>query len=121
MSDRSVGSGPQEGGMPMPLLAGGLAVVIPEDDIPTPPTIPYLETVGKPVFSWIDPDGREWPLSNTSEDLGWFTLWPSGWGAAPIEITTDVLPRGGESVRAIASKPATLQWPMEIFGRDHDE
>lgn len=105
----------------MPLLAGGLTVIVPGEDPVTPPTVPYLETVGKPVFTWIDPDGREWPLSNTSEDLGWFTLWPSGWGAAPIEITTDQLPRGGEAVRAIASKPATLQWPLEIFGRTHDE
>jgi hypothetical protein len=86
------------------------------------PTYPYMETVGKPAFSWIDPDGTEWALSNTSENLGWFTLMgPSGWGAAPVEITTDVLPRGGESVRAIASKPATLQWPLEIFGKNHDE
>lgn len=105
----------------MPLLAGGLIVVTPGEDIVTPPTVPHLETVGKPVFTWVDPDGREWPLSNTSEELGWFTLWPSGWGASPIEITTDQLPRGGEAVRAIASKPSTLQWPLEIFGRTHDE
>lgn len=105
----------------MPLLSGGTVVVVPEEEAPTGPTIPYLETVGKPVFTWTDPDGRVWPLSNTSEDLGWFTLWPSGWGAAPVEITTDKVPRGGESVRAITHKPSTLQWPLEIFGRTHDE
>jgi hypothetical protein len=105
----------------MPLLSGGQVVVNPEEPVLTPPTVPYLETVGKPVFSWIDPDGREWPLSSPDENLGWFTLWPSGWGAAPIDITTDRLPRGGEAVRAIASRPATLEWPLEIFGRTHDE
>lgn len=105
----------------MPLLPGSL-VVAPPPEIITPPTTPYLQTVGRPAFTWYDPDGREWPLSNAAEDLGWFTLMgPSGWGAAPIEITTDSLPRGGESVRAIASKPSTIQWPMEVFGRNHDE
>lgn len=106
----------------MPLLSGGLVVVTSPDEVVTGPTLPWLETPGQPAFTWIDPDGREWPLSNASEDLGWFTLMgPSGWGASPIEITTDVLPGGGESVRAIASKPSNLQWPMEVFGRTHEE
>lgn len=105
----------------MPLISGGLVVVEPEE-IPTGPTTAYRETVGIPSFSWIDPDGVEWPLSNTSESLGWFTIMgPSGWGAAPIEFATDSLPRGGESVRFIQSKPSTIQWPLEIFGRDHQE
>lgn len=106
----------------MPLLSGGLTVIEDPGDVVTPPTVPYWETVGTPAFSWIDPDGQEWPLSNPSEDVGWFTIMgPSGWGASPVEITTDVLPGGGESVRAIASKPSTLQWPLEIFGGDHAE
>lgn len=106
----------------MPLLAGGLVVITDPEEVVTPPTVAYHETVGVPVFTWIDPDGREWALSNTSETLGWFTLMgPAGWGAAPIEITTDTLPRGGEAVRSIQSKPSVLQWPMEIFGRSHDE
>lgn len=105
----------------MPLLSGGLVVITPEE-IDTGPTTAYLETVGVPSFSWVDPDGREWPLSNTREDLGWFTIMgPSGWGAAPIEMATDDLPRGGVSVRHIQSKPSTILWPLEIFGRNHDE
>lgn len=108
----------------MPLLSVGLLSDDELDpvEIITGPTTPYLETVGKPVFTWFDPDGNEWALSNSNEDLGWFTLMgPSGWGAAPIEITTDQLPRGGESVRAISSKPAILQWPLEIFGASHGQ
>lgn len=106
----------------MPLLSGGLVVVTAPEDIATGPTVAYHETVGVPAFTWVDPDGREWPLSNTSDDLGWFTLMgPSGWGASPIEITTDSLPRGGEVVRAISRKPSTIQWPLEIFGRTHTE
>lgn len=106
----------------MPLLSGDLTVVTAPEEIITGPTVAYHETVGLPSFSWIDPDGVEWPLSNTSEDLGWFTIMgPSGWGAAPIEMATDSLPRGGESVRFIQSKPATIQWPLEIFGASHAE
>lgn len=105
----------------MPLISGGLVVVTPEE-IPTGPTVAYRETVGTPNFTWVDPDGVEWPLSNPSEDIGWFTITgPSGWGAAPIEFATDSLPRGGESVRHIQSKSSTILWPMEIFGRNHTE
>lgn len=106
----------------MPLLSGGQVVITNPEEGPSAPTVAYQETVGQPAFTWIDPDGREWVLSNYAEDVGWFTLMgPSGWGAAPIEITTDSLPGGGERVRAIASKASTLQWPMEIFGRTHEE
>lgn len=106
----------------MPLLSGGLVVVETPEEIATPPTEAYREDAGAPSFSWIDPDGQEWPLSNASEDLGWFTLRAvAGIGAAPIEITADVLPRGGESVRHILSKSNRLQWPLEIFGSTHEQ
>lgn len=105
----------------MPLISGGLAVIAPEE-VPTGPTVAYRETVGAPSFSWVDPDGVEWPLSNTSESQGWFTITgPSGWGAAPIEFSTDSLPRGGESVRFIQNKASTIQWPLEIFGSTHEQ
>lgn len=104
----------------MPLIGTSALVTDPDAGVlPTPPTVAYRETVGKPVFSWVDPDGAVWPLSETTEDIGWFTLWPSGTEAAPIEITTDPRPRGGESVRAISQKPASIQWPLEIFGSTH--
>lgn len=106
----------------MPLLSGGRVVDTPAPPVDTGPTAAYHETVGTPAFTWIDSDGTSWPLSNTSEDLGWFTVMgPSGWGAAPVEITTDPSPRGGETVRQIGSKPSTLQWPLEIFGSSHTE
>jgi len=106
----------------MPLISGGLVVISLEEEVATGPTFAYRETVGIPSFSWVDPDGREWPLSNTSEEQGWFTIrGPSGWGAAPIEFATDSLPRGGENVRFIQNKSSTIQWPMEIFGATHDQ
>lgn len=79
-----------------------------------------MEDVGTITASWIDPTGKEWHLSNTSEELGWFTTnGPAGWGAAPIELVVDPLPRGGEQVRYIRSKPRRIQWPVYIGGDDH--
>jgi hypothetical protein len=106
----------------MPLLSSGLTVVTAPEEIVTGPSVAYFETVGIPSFSWVDPDGVEWPLSNHGEDIGWFTITgPSGWGAAPIEFATDDLPRGGENLRHIHEQASSIQWPMEIFGRSHDE
>jgi hypothetical protein len=107
----------------MPLLSSGLVVVTPApEEVATPPTVAYFQPAGMPSFSWIDPDGVEWPLSNISEDLGWHTITgPSGWGAAPIEFATDALADGGENIRHIQEGASTIQWPMAIFGRTYDE
>ncbi|MER5608333.1 hypothetical protein AB0F93_00055 [Micromonospora tulbaghiae] len=86
------------------------------------PTPVWYEDAGTITATWIDPLGREWPLSDTSDELGWFTTQgPAGWGATPIELITDPLPRGGEQIRFIRSKPRRLQWPIYIGGRDHAE
>lgn len=104
----------------MAILAGGLLVTAPEPEIITPPTVAYREDVGTMTASWIDPTGTEWPLSMTAEEIGWFTMsGPAGWGATPIEIVSDALPRGGEQVRYIRSKPRRIQWPIYVFGADH--
>lgn len=104
----------------MAILAGGLLVLPPEPEIITPPTVAYREDVGTITASWIDPTGVEWPLSMTSEEIGWFTMnGPAGWGSTPIEIVTDALPRGGEQVRYIRAKPRRIQWPIYVFGNDH--
>ncbi|MGK5677526.1 phage distal tail protein [Actinoplanes sp. URMC 104] len=71
------------------------------------------DDLGTMSATWIDPDGIEWPLSN--DELGWFTMsGPAGWGATPIEIVVDPLPRGGEQVRYIRQRPRRLQWPLYI-------
>lgn len=81
-----------------------------------------LEDVGTITATWIDPLGVEWPLSDTSDDVGWFTTpGPSGWDATTYEIVTDPLPRGGESVRFIRAKPGRLVWPIYVFGDTHLE
>lgn len=106
----------------MAILAGGLLVIEEPPAEETPPTIAYREDVGSITASWIDPTGTEWPLSSISDELGWFTLdGPAAWGAAPIEIVTDPLARGGEQVRYIRSNPRRLQWPIYVFGDTHLE
>jgi hypothetical protein len=67
---------------------------------------------------WIAPDTTEWQLDNPI--LGWFTPPAvSGLGAAPITITTDPNPRGGENVRHIQPEARFITWPLHVFGPTH--
>lgn len=76
--------------------------------------------VGSITATWTDPTGVQWELSNTADTLGWFTVpGPSGWHATTYEIVTDPVPRGGENVRFIRSKPARLVWPVYTYGDTH--
>lgn len=104
----------------MPILAGGPLVAPDIPDIVTGPTEAYREDIGTLTATWIDSDGVEWPLTNTGDEPGWFTLMgPAGWGATPVELVTDPLPRGGEQTRFIRNKPRRIQWPMYIWGETH--
>lgn len=110
----------------MPLLSGRLILDQPSlaaaPEIATVPVDTYLETVGNMTATWIDPDGVEWPLSNIGDEPGWFTVnGPSGWGASTFEITSDVLPRGGEQPRFVRLRPKRIQWPLYVGGRTHAE
>ncbi len=102
----------------MPLYAGPPA---------TPPVLPdvvvaWREDVGKPVSTWLDPEGVEWPLSDNSPDRGYFTTRAvAGWGATQYELVTDPQPRGGETIRFIRSQPARLTWPLHIWGDTHQQ
>jgi hypothetical protein len=79
-----------------------------------------LEDVGTITATWTDPSGTVWPLSDTSDEVGWFTTQgPAGWNATTYEIVTDPLPRGGEEVRFIRSKPGSVTWPLHVFGDTH--
>jgi hypothetical protein len=81
-----------------------------------------VEDVGTMEAEWVDPTGTVWPLTTTSDDLGWFTR-PEigGWGAAPYEIVTDPMARGGETVRFVRSKPTRITWPLHVFGEMHTD
>lgn len=82
----------------------------------------YREDVGTMLATWTDPTGEVWNLSDLSPDLGWFTTQgPGGWGAVPIEIVTDPIARGGESVRYIRVQPRTITWPLHIWGETHEQ
>jgi hypothetical protein len=79
-----------------------------------------IADVGTITATWTDPTGVVWELSNTDPDLGWFTPpGPGGWNATTYEIVTDPLARGGESVRFIRQKPASIVWPLYVYGETH--
>lgn len=72
--------------------------------------------------TWTDPYGNVIELTDISPELGWFTTQgPGGWGAAPIELVTDPLARGGEQVRYIRVNPRQITWPLHIWGETHQE
>lgn len=103
----------------MPLYAGST---------PSAPTVvdgivvPWREDVGTMYATWTDPTGVVWPLTDIAPDRGYFTTnGIAGWGAAPYEIVTDPMSRGGESVRHIRAQPARLTWPVHIWGDTHNQ
>lgn len=98
----------------MPLL---FAPAVVEPDSPVPVS---FEDVGTMRATWTDPTGTDWDLSDISPELGWFTTTgPGGWGAAPIELVTDPIARGGEQVRYIRVGPRTITWPLHVWGETH--
>lgn len=79
-----------------------------------------MSDFGTIYATWTDPSGGLWQLSNTADDIGWFTTkGPSGWGAAPVELITDPLSIGGVSVRLARVGPRRLTWPLFIWGETH--
>jgi hypothetical protein len=99
----------------VPILSGGLYVPPEEPAFEDTPTPVWTEDYGNMSATWVDPDGVEWQLSDTRDESGWFTMnGPAGWGASPVEIITDPLPRGGEQVRFIRSQPRRIQWPLYV-------
>jgi hypothetical protein len=78
--------------------------------------------VGNMTATWTDPAGTVWPLTDTSLEVGFFTIsGPAGWHATTYEIVTDPVPRGGESVRFIRAQPARIVWPIYVGGDTHLE
>jgi hypothetical protein len=95
----------------MPLLAGGVPP-------PPPPPEPVPQVSDAPEVTWYAPDGTVWPL--TTDSLGWHTLDEvTGWGAAPVRLTTDAHPRGGAKVRHVQAQPRLLTWPLFVRGSNH--
>ncbi len=89
---------------------------------PDPPPPVAYEDVGTMSATWTDPDGTVHQLTNISPELGHFTTnGPGGWGAAPIELVSDPIARGGEQMRYIRVQPRTITWPLHIWGETHQE
>lgn len=74
-----------------------------------------------PQITWYSPAGSEFALSLP----GWTTnRWlaaagVTGLGIAPVEITTDPMPRGGTQVRHVQPQPRLITLPIFIEGEDH--
>jgi hypothetical protein len=82
----------------------------------------WTEDVGTMRATYTDPDGTVWELSDIGEDRGYFTTdGIAGWCAPQFEIVTDPRPRGGENVRFVRNNPATITWPLYIWGSTHLE
>lgn len=93
---------------------------------PPPPVVPPSEPVplpeiGRATATFYGPDGTAWPLTDESDERGWFTLADgvSGLGAAPVELTTDPQPRGGARLRHVQPQPRAIVWPLYVFGETH--
>lgn len=101
----------------MPVLVPTVVVTPPPVVPPSP--FPHTPDPGRPVITWIH-SGIEWPL--TSPSAGWHTLdGVTGWGAAPVQITTKPRPRGGGRVQHIQPQIRYLSWPLRVHAETHLE
>ena len=78
-----------------------------------------IPEVGYASISYIDPQGVVWPMTDSSRP--YFALGDgiSGLGAAPVALTTDVLPRGGARLRHVQPQPRTILWPVHVEQDTH--
>lgn len=80
-------------------------------------TSPVLDCA---VLKWFSPSGEEFYLSAWDVDLGYYAAsGVAGLGAAPVEFSTDPMPRGGSTVRHIQPQPRLITLPLFIEGPDY--
>lgn len=104
----------------MPLLVSASPVDVPPVVVEEPRVITPEVDARVPRFTWLAPDGQEWPLDDLR--LGWVTpRGRAGLGAAPIELVSDAHPRGGSRVRHIQPQSRVITWPLFIEGSSHLE
>lgn len=100
----------------MPINAG-VNATIPDSSIPTGWSAPDVGTI---TATWTAPSGDVYQLSNTSDDLGYFTTYGiAGWGSSPFEYVADAVAGGGEIVRFVRANPSRITWPLHIWGETH--
>jgi hypothetical protein len=100
-------------------INAGVNTTLPDLSIPQTWTAGDVGTISA---TWTSPDGQIYQLSNTSEELGYFTTYGiSGWGSTPFEYIADAAARGGEIVRFVRSNPSRITWPLHIWGDTHLE
>lgn len=80
------------------------------------------DETGTMFATWVDPTGVEWPLSDESDERGYFTTFgPAGWGSPVYEVVTDPIPRGGVRVRYVRAEPARIVWPLYVWGETYGQ
>lgn len=82
--------------------------------LPTPPFVPTpTRQFHYTYVSWVDPSGREWPL--TVPNLGYFLAdGVAGIGSVPVSMTTDAHPRGGSRIRSKRSEARIITLPLAV-------
>lgn len=83
-------------------------------------TAPVLDCA---QLTWFSPAGVEHPLSVLDFDVtGYFAaVGVAGLGAAPVEFSTDQMPRGGTTVRHVQPQARLITLPIFVEGADHTE
>lgn len=83
-------------------------------------TAPILDCA---QLTWFSPTGVEHPLTGLDVDtIGYAaTAGVAGLGAAPVEFSTDPMPRGGTTVRHVQPQPRLITLPIFVEGPDHTE
>lgn len=90
----------------MPVLARAKAL----------PPIPVDNT--RPAFSWTDPDGNFWNLSDLGMKGGLLATTIGGIGAPPVALTTVPLPSGDVQVQSLLPQPHQIVMGLYAEGFD---
>jgi hypothetical protein len=73
------------------------------------------------TFTWVDPTGTEWNLSDPDTNRYWITTQPKGLGAIPTTITTTPRARGGVTIRSTQLAVRRVTFGLFVEGDTHDD
>jgi hypothetical protein len=71
------------------------------------------------TYTWVDPSGVSWPLSDPDTQRWWITRQPKGLGAIPISIATVARARGGVTIVNTQPQPRRISFGLYVEGDDH--
>lgn len=103
----------------MPLITS--AVVTPETPSPVVPPPASIPEIGYASITYVDPTGRRWPMTDTSENIYALADGMSGLGITPYTLVSDQHPRGGARLRHSRAEARTIVWPVLVKGTTHQD